>query len=481
MKELAEESLDYIYNGFFQIIDPGPLHAPIQRYTLRRNDKLGLILETECPGDATSSAVDHPSGTLRLATERVTLRSIGGTEAELVGVIGYSTNIHSEPTVESRLRERATVHRVIIKPKDPAAAAFTIDWLENLPRSPYTWPHSIKTVKQTIVTRSFALSDDGLTMSTSGETFAVSTSAVKLTVNGWTFYVCALEKRDAGEAIHPGCIIYVGTPDESFRKKVRTALSFAFGMYLVDLGSTLYDTEWRIVLASALSAYSLGMRAFDLGPRQFAPLGSRYLHEVQAAELTRMVEAFVSAYEAPDLANLSWAYWHACTATVHIAPAHLGAAIEALQRSYLATNPSMISETMMPAADWKKLRAKIEEAVGECDAAEEIKAILKGKLSTLNRVDQRPLLKAVLAALDLKLGAGEDDAWKRRNRAAHGMPVPENQEQAAIGDMLLLRGLFQRMLIRIADAADKYVDYASPTHPHRFLRDPPSREGGSTG
>jgi len=37
--------------------------------------------------------------------------------------------------------------------------------------------------------------------------------------------------------VKPGCIIYVGNPDEEFRKKVRTAISFALGVYLVDLGS----------------------------------------------------------------------------------------------------------------------------------------------------------------------------------------------------------------------------------------------------
>jgi hypothetical protein len=49
-------------------------------------------------------------------------------------------------------------------------------------------------------------------------------------------------------------------------------------------------------------------------------------------KLQRMVEKLVSAYHTLDLANLAWAYWHARTAAVHIAPAHFGAAIEALQR-----------------------------------------------------------------------------------------------------------------------------------------------------
>lgn len=115
-----------------------------------------------------------------------------------------------------------------------------------------------------------------------------------------------------------------------FRKKVRTALSFALGVYLVDLGHTLYDRDWEIVSAFARSAYSLGRRAFDMGPDQLAPLGPQVRHELGSEELNRMVGALVAAYDELDLGNLSWVYWHACAATVHIAPAHHGD-VEALK------------------------------------------------------------------------------------------------------------------------------------------------------
>jgi hypothetical protein len=53
------------------------------------------------------------------------------------------------------------------------------------------------------------------------------------------------------------------------------------------------------------------------------------------------------------------------------------------------------------------------------------------------------------------------------------MPIPEGQELAAIHDMKLLKGLFQRMLLRITDVADQYVDYTSANHPFRRLEDAP--------
>jgi hypothetical protein len=94
-------------------------------------------------------------------------------------------------------------------------------------------------------------------------------------------------------------------------------------------------------------------------------------------------------------------------------------------------------------------------AIVRSEISDEAKAALKAKLATLNTVDQRPRLKAVMAAIGLQLGIDEDAAWRRRNKAAHGTPIPEGEELAAIRDMKLLKGLFGRMLLRITKAADQ--------------------------
>jgi hypothetical protein len=82
--------------------------------------------------------------------------------------------------------------------------------------------------------------------------------------------------------------------------------------------------------------------------------------------------------------------------------------------------------------------------------------------------------------MGMELSIDEDAAWSRRNSAAHGMPIPEGEELSAIRDMKLLRGLFHRMLLRISNAADVYVDYASANHPHRLLSHGPSARDGAT-
>ncbi len=407
-----------------------------------------------------------------MSTERALLRSIGGLEGEFRGVVTYSVRTQTLGTSERSLKETAQVHIATTNNPSGAPAAYAIDWLENLSRTPFTWPATSKVVTNIISTRTISL-NDGITITSAREDHNLSSNAVKLTVDGVTFYVCALDSKDWPGSIKPGCIIYDGVPDEGFRKKVRVGLSFALGLYLVDLGTTHYDSEWLIVSTLARSAYSLGRHAFEIQTLQFAPLGPRFLNELTAGQLIRAVQAFVSAFDTLDLANLHWAFWHACAATPHIAPAHFGAAIEGLQSAYTKAIPDKVPESWAPRESWKALRTDLATSIDKTDIPEEAKAALKEKLSTFNSVDQRQRLKSIMAVLDLQLGDDEDAAWRRRNKAAHGRPIPEGQELAAIRDTSLLRGLFQRLLLRITNAADQYIDYASPNHDYRVLRDAP--------
>ena len=191
------------------------------------------------------------------------------------------------------------------------------------------------------------------------------------------------------------------------------------------------------------------------------------------------MNALFSAYEALDLGNLSWAYWHARTATVHIAPAHFGAAIEALQRAYDKSHPGLIATTVLDRAQWKPLKDAISRVIAAATIPEDSKAIMSGNVHKINHAPQREILKAIFRATGIDLGADEDAAWRRRNDAAHGTPIPEGEELAAIREMKLLTGLFHRMLLRISDASDAYIDYVSLGNPLRPLKEPPSMAAAS--
>jgi hypothetical protein len=327
----------------------GPLHAPVRSFKIWRDERLYLRLEIEAALDARSAAPQYLDGTPRFNTDKVELSAVSGAKATFSGVETLATSRNKV------LRETAQVHDLRLTILDHESAAYTIEWLENFAVK-YCWPHSMQTIEEDDVAFSLSLEDKGLTVHGPGSHFGLSHAAVRLTVAGHTFYVCGPLQVEETRTTRSGSIVYVGTLDDLTRKKIRNALSLAFGVYLVETGHTVYDKEWNVVSAAARSAYSLGWRAFDLLTMPLSPLTERnFKFDIGLSKLTRMVDRLFATYEELDLGNLTWAYWHARTATVHIAPAHFGAAIEALQRAYSEKHPDAIKLRIIPRANGRRL------------------------------------------------------------------------------------------------------------------------------
>jgi hypothetical protein len=471
MANWQTESFDLVNQWGFRISDPGPLHQPIHRFKITRDENLAIILETEGPIDAIPAAVYMPAGTVYFNTDQVKLTNPGGYEAVLTGVGVFSRESISNVAPIWTLKEVARVHHMTVTLDDPGKAAYTIEWLDNLRADPFIWPDAIRTTKETTKTVSIAPTHEGITITSADRGTGSSNGAAKLEVAGQTLYICAPRQGNPDAKVERGYIVYIGTPDDLFRRKIRTALSFSLGVYLAELGHTLCDQEWNIVSATSRRAYNLAKRTFDVEPMPLARLSSRgSKYDLGRTELTRMMNALVADYDRLDLGNLSWAYWHACTATPHIAPAHFGAAIEALQRAFIKSSQTKIATKILDHEQFEILKA----AIADAQIPDDRKIALKANLNGINRLPQRAILKEVLRTIGITLGEDEYNAWNRRNDAAHGKPVPEGDELAAIRDMKLLRGLFNRMLLRISNAADYYIDYVSLNHPHRQLQDPVS-------
>ena len=161
------EPFELINEGHFRVTDPGPLHAPIHSLSIGRNEKQELILKTLAPTYAKSSAPGKPSGTLRFNTDAVELTNLAGTRLILSGVQTYSvkTSRRHEKN-EHALTEEALLHRIDLLCAENESATYTIDWLDNVP-DVYHWPDTLKTTVSTTSTRSIALDEDGITLSSS--------------------------------------------------------------------------------------------------------------------------------------------------------------------------------------------------------------------------------------------------------------------------------------------------------------------------
>ena len=470
-----QEPFGLINEGHFRVTKPGPLHAPTHSFSIRRNEKLELILETRAPTDAKSTAPETPSGTVRLNTDIVELTNVAGVKAVLSGVQPYSvkTSNHYEKN-QHVLTEEAQIHRIDVVIDDDKKPVYIIDWLDNVPNL-FHWPDTIKTSVTTVTTRSITVNESGITLTSSEGKDGFGKHAAKFSVAGIEIILCVLDRGEASGRLSPGCIIYLGTPDEEFRKRVRNALSFALGAFLVNLGSVVYTANWEGQSFQLKSAYSIGKKVFDLPVLHPAPLHLNWQHGIDRPRLHRMVNSIIGKYDELDFGNLAWAYWHAMCATPHIAGVHFGAAIEALQRRYITANSTKIqTKIIADRAIWTKFSDEVERVIADARLPEESKAALRQNIGSLNNVHQRAKMEALLREINIALGPDEALAWKRRNDAAHGNEMEPGGELSLIQDNKLLKAVFHRMLLRITNASDLYFDYATPGFPMRRLIEPAS-------
>ena len=127
----------------------------------------------------------------------------------------------------------------------------------------------------------------------------------------------------------------------------------------------------------------------------------------------------------------------------------------------------------MPEADWDPLLKSISAAIDAAQIPDDAKIAIKGNVqSGANSVAKRDQLTALGNSIKITIGLPEHDAWKRRNKSAHGVPIAEGRELETIREMKLLMVLFHRMLLAITGAADFYLGYASPGIPIRPLKEP---------
>ncbi|UGY17926.1 hypothetical protein HAP48_0011120 [Bradyrhizobium septentrionale] len=204
-----------------------------------------------------------------------------------------------------------------------------------------------------------------------------------------------------------------------------------------------------------------------------APLHMNWQHGIDRVRLNRVLNAIVEKYDELDFGNLEWAYWHALCAAPHIVGVHFGAAIDALQRRYIAAGPMKVQTKII--ADrplWKSFSDEIDGVIARSPLPDESKAALRENIGSLNRVHQKAKMEALLREIGIELGPEEALAWKRRNDAAHGNEMEAGGELSLIQDNKLLKVVFHRMLLRIISASDLYFDYATPGFPMRCLADP---------
>jgi hypothetical protein len=215
----------------------------------------------------------------------------------------------------------------------------------------------------------------------------------------------------------------------------------------------------------------MGQAAFNIHSMPPVPLGKKYQGELDEGIVSPILLSIYRNYDQYNFGYLSWAYWHAICAPVHIAAVHFGTCIESLQTSFISNNGKLFRTSLIEKSDWKPFRTNIQEILKNMDIGEAEKKVLENKINSLNQTPQSILTERFLNTLNIKLSDLEKSAWKQRNNAAHGNETKEGGEIKLIREIKVLRVIFHRAFLKIVNGADYYVDYYTIGFPTKNLNE----------
>ena len=461
----------FINDGHFEINEVGPLYSPLVNLKISRDKRLKLILTTTSEPGSKTECEDHPPGTVRINESLIQMTSISGAKVELTGIQPFNYSISTDSNGKSTRTELSSVSKASVQIRDSVSGCFLIEWLENVDDGKFLWPESTEHKSE----------DSNMTVIGSGPTAVqineTSTSGrssrncIPLSIDNTDFHLVTSGKDENSLGIKSGYILYSGLPSEDFRKKVRNCLSFIIGRPLIQTGHSVFDSDWKIVSLEAISSYSMGQAAFDMHSMPPVPLGNKYQGELDEGIVSPILLSIYRNYDHYNFGYLSWAYWHAICAPVHIAAVHFGACIESLQKSFISNNGKLFRTSLIEKSDWKPFRTNIQEILKNMDIGETEKKVLENKVNSLNQTPQSILTERFLNALDIKLSDLEKSAWQQRNNAAHGNETEEGGEIRLIREIKVLKVIFHRVFLTIVNGGDYYIDYYSIGFPIKKLNE----------
>lgn len=466
--EILEE---FINKGHFEVSVPGPLHFPIIDITVKRDEKLNLVLTTTSYSNSESGSIDHPPGTVRLNNDAIELTCISESKVKMNGIQPFNYTISTSYNSNSICTELSSVSSIEAVIGDIKNGKYLIEWLENVDDGHFMWPDSIKTNTEKNTLISIGAEPNKVEMQEKSSSKRFGKSGVYLSIGAHQLYLVSTGDDAKSVGVKSGYILYLETPSSEERKKIRNCLSFVLGRPLIKTGYSIFNSEWQLVSFKSISAYSMGGAAFSIHSSPPFPLGNKYQGEIDSNVITKLVNAIYQNYYGYKFGHLSWAYWHAVCAPVHIAAVHFGACIESLQNSYIENNGRIFSSALIEKDKWKVFREGALKVLTSLKLEETEERVLESKINYLNQTPQSVLTERFLNILDINFSKVEKAAWQQRNNAAHGNEMEEGGEIQLIREIIMLKVIFHRVLLRIVGGGDYYIDYYSIKFPIKFLSD----------
>lgn len=454
-----------------KIIDSEELFTPVNKFEIERDINQRLILTTYSSNNATSKAKNFPPGTV--INNNDTLKVIlpfSENEILISGISTYEWNQTHNQASFIRV-EKTSVQTIEYISKKEQNIFSIIEWVDNIDNGFYLYPDSIN-INETLTTEIKLLHNDEhfIKLSSSDNTTSGSSACIYLNIDGQELYVGKCTKQTKLHNGALGFILYKGSPSEEIRDKIRRCLSYALGRYIVYLGYTAYNEQWQWLSFKAIAGYSIKNLVYDMPTSPPAPLDSNTYNMIDSKMMIQLVNALYKHHDNLKFQHILWLYWHAVCAPIHMAAVHYGGAIEFLQDAYIKHhNKKFKTKVLEESVDWEEFSKAAFEAVEKLAINKETKNILCEKIKHLNQMPPRNLEQQFLEILEIQLSKLEKSAWKQRNSAAHGKEIENNDSIKLIKEVKILKIILDRLILKITQGSDQYIDYYSLGYPFKLL------------
>lgn len=452
-----------------QLVPNDDLPKIVSGLELSRDDNFKLILKVGSSATDSPKRKEMPLGHVYISNNTIELKGRLGS-GMLRGVT--LQQVHTELSAHNRdaaTTSQYSIDRVEFRLSDNPIN-FTVDRIANLP-SHYNWPHGFKEEKTGKYKRTFT-GDPPITIDIdSPRQTNLSSSCARLTLGDHTVFIGTMDSEDIPKSKNPGYIFYTGSPDRETREAIRDSLAFAFGLPLIHFGSCFYNERGGLIAFEALTPMTMGDRAWNIPSQPFAPITFEQPNFLDNGKFESLARAFFDNHQKHYLHVFLFRLWYAESSPYFMKPAYYGSMIETIQKRRIKSTDLSISHTILQTDDYKKIKARLTKFLQKQKLDEEIIRLLQQKIDNGNAASQRVVAERFYASLGLSLGKVENTAWNMRNDAAHGNELIPGSEIELIRSTKILRVILGRIILKLINGSEHYIDYYTLGHPVRNLNE----------
>ena len=465
-------------HGDFSMVEHGALDRLVEKLNISRDDNLKLKIEAEGKihnrQQNTITFKKNPNtkhGNIYSTSEIPIVKIKAG-----FGITGEITGARIEP--KEKIQEGSVFQgylpdQVIINfnNSEQRTSCWLTEWLVNVETS-----HSFPSLTDKKINLAVSISRDGQLINkkcdvSRGEGFDHVELKLKTFPRAKVIFGKILERLPQQKGMLPGFISYQiidnNIPTESYRNQIREALSFALGRPIGCLGYTTYDKNWETVQTCAINPKlpfdsKKCFKEHSFPPTQLAETiipnpGST----IESDILSRIINGFLENHKKYDLGYKIWLYWHALFASPAISPLLFFAIIDNITTKYHSSNKPRIN-IKLPPKIWDKLRNELLVVIKKHNVLnekgfEKIGDFIKSNANNSSITDS---IELFMEKQNLMISELEKEAMNSRNDPAHGRLI-ENPI-IAIEHSRVLRILCNRILLKITNGSDCYIDYHVP-------------------